>query len=92
MNVHDGIPFIRIGAVGDSWIFNPMHIVKIFDLDDEQCSTRKVRKPSCVIYTINGSEGGHCVVGSTAQDIVDKINKTMTSWKDKLADKALLGE
>jgi hypothetical protein len=91
MSIHDGIPFVRVGAIGDSWMFNPTHIVKIFDLDAEQCITRKVRQPSCVIYTINSADG-HCVVGSTAQEMVDKINKTMTSWKDKLADKALLGE
>jgi hypothetical protein len=91
MNVHDGIPFIKITFVDKrSDFFNPLQISSMHDLTEKECIDRKTKFPAVKIIFNNGKDQ---VIGNfSGAELVELINKTMISWKDKLADKALLGE
>jgi hypothetical protein len=90
--MHDGIPFLQLGDKDNSWFINPTHIIRVIDASKETIKSRKLKSPSAIIYLVDGIENGYGIEGMTAAQVVEKINKTMTEWKHKLADKALLND
>jgi hypothetical protein len=97
MSVHDGIPFLEYLRGKQKIFLNPSLIVSIEDASPDELLRRKSTAKTMALVWFTGADvtdnkQALAFNGYTAEELVKEVNRVMTTYKEKLAEKALLDE
>jgi hypothetical protein len=96
MSVHDGIPFLEFNRGSKKIFLNPSHIISIEDASQEEMERRKSKSTKMALVWFVGADvtdnkKALAFSDFTADELKKHVNDIMINYKEKLAEKALLG-
>lgn len=85
----DGLVFLKVGKL-EPWYINIAAIVRLFELDRENCKELELSYPTVGLDMVGRQEPIY-ITQSTAEDINQQINKAIKDHYDNIANRELLG-